>query len=117
MFLLYQDPPVVNVTIGNKAVGKRILICHAYGVPGIYMYSKWEHMSSFGEHIRFLDGFDNGTLILPYLNESDSYQDNGIYMCTVNNGIPDVEGSINQTGVISINVKGMYYLSNSPRLN
>jgi hypothetical protein len=46
-------------------------------------------MSSFGEHIRFLDGFDNGTLILPYLNESDSYQDNGIYMCTVKNGIPD----------------------------
>jgi hypothetical protein len=46
-------------------------------------------MSSFGEHIRFLDGFDNGTLMLPYLNESDSSQDNGIYMCTVNNGIPD----------------------------
>jgi hypothetical protein len=55
--------------------------------------------------------------MLPYLNESDSYQDNGIYMCTVNNGIPDVKGSINQTGVTSINVKGMYYLSNSPRLN
>ena len=117
MFLLYQDPPVVNVTIGNKTVGRRILICHAYGVPGLYMYSKWEHMSSIGEHIRFLDGFDNGTLILPYLNESDSYQDNGIYMCTVNNGIPDVKGSINQTGVTSINVKGMYYLSNSLRLN
>jgi hypothetical protein len=117
MFLLYQDPPVVNVAIGNNTVGKRILICHAYGVPGLHMYSKWEHMSSFGEHIRFLDGFDNGTLILPYLNKSDSYQDNGIYMCTVNNGIPDVKGSINQTGVTSIHVKGMYYLSNSPRLN
>jgi hypothetical protein len=36
------------------------------------MYSKWEHMSYFGEHIRFLDGFDDGTLMLPYLNESDS---------------------------------------------
>jgi hypothetical protein len=47
------------------------------------MYSKWEHMSSFREHIRFLDGFDNGTLILPYLNESDSYQDNGIYTIRV----------------------------------
>jgi hypothetical protein len=53
---------------------------------GIPLFTVWEHMSSFGEHIRFLDGFVNGTLILPYLNESDSYQDNGIYMCTVNNG-------------------------------
>jgi hypothetical protein len=44
---------------------------------------------------------------MPYLNESDSYQDNGIYMCTVNNGIPDDKGSINQTGVTSINAKGM----------
>jgi hypothetical protein len=32
-------------------------------------------------------------------------------MCTVKNGIPDVKGSINQTGVTSINVKGIYYLS------
>jgi hypothetical protein len=43
-------------------------------------------MSSFGEHIRFLDGFDDGQLTLPYMNESDGYQDNGIYVCTVSNG-------------------------------
>jgi hypothetical protein len=109
MFLLYQDPPVVNVTIGIKKVGRRILICHAYGVPERYMYSKWEHMSSFGEHIRFLDGFDNGTLILPYMNEYDGYQDNGIYLCRVNNGVPDVKGSINQTGDRLLNVEGVYY--------
>ena len=109
MFLLYQDPPVVNVTIRNRKVGSRILICHAHGVPERYMYSKWEHMSSFREHIRFLDGFDYGTLILPYMNESDGYQDNGIYLCTVNNGVPDVKGSINQTDDILLNVEGVYY--------
>ena len=79
------------------------------------MYSKWEHMSYFGEHIRFLDGFDDGLLTLPYMNESDGYQDNGIYVCTVSNGIPDVKGIINQTGDSFLNVEGMYYLSNKPR--
>jgi len=76
------------------------------------MYSKWEHMSYFGEHIRFLDGFDNGTLILPSMNESDGYQDNGIYICRVSNGIPDVKGCFNKTGDSLLNVEGMYYLSN-----
>ena len=109
MFLLCQDPPVLNVAIGNKKVGRRILICDAYGVPEQYIYSKWEHVSSFDEHIRFLDGFDNKALFLPYMNESDSYQDNGIYLCTVNNGVADVKGSINQTGDILLNVEGVYY--------
>ena len=69
-------------------------------------------MSYFGEHIRFRDGFDDGLLTLPYMNESDGYQDNGIYVCTVSNGIPDVKGIINQTGDSFLNVEGMHYLSN-----
>jgi hypothetical protein len=58
------DPPEVNVITVTSHFRKNRLDCLAQGVPTSYTYSRWEHKSMFGEHIRYLDGFDNGTLLL-----------------------------------------------------
>ena len=56
------DPPEVNVITVTSHFRKNRLDCLARGVPTSYTYSRWEHKSMFGEHIRYLDGFGNGTL-------------------------------------------------------
>jgi hypothetical protein len=53
-------------------------IFSAQGVPTSYTYSRWEHKSMFGEHIRYLDGFDNGTLLIQNKSTLKSYQNNGV---------------------------------------
>jgi hypothetical protein len=63
----------------------------------------------FGEHIRYLDGFDNGTLLLENKFKLRSYQDNGVYVCYVSNGVLNNNGSVVQIGeyVLRVESKSM----------
>lgn len=84
-----------------------MLTCIASGIPETYIFGKWEHKSDYGDHIRFLTGNTNGSLILPVntVNETD-YQNNGFYRCSVSNGIPDSNGLMKQYSDILLDVKG-----------
>ncbi|CAC5423582.1 unnamed protein product [Mytilus coruscus] len=94
------DAPYVKVIGGVNSVN-----CIADGFPTTYTFHRWEHISEQGKHIRFLEGFQNGTLILQ--SHPHQYQANGRYVCIVSNGIPNVNGSMLQQGFGSWNYKGL----------
>lgn len=93
------DAPDVTVVFGFDRI-----YCSPDGIPDTYTFNRWEHQSEQGEHIRFLDGLENGTLILQTLPQQ--YQISGRYVCTVSNGIPDINGINLQKGFISHNYEG-----------
>lgn len=76
----------------TPADSKRQIQCLANGDPMKYTYGKWEHKSFFNEHIRYLDKSADGNLILPFQKRQIRYQDSGIYICSVSNGVPDIHG-------------------------
>ncbi|CAC5412282.1 unnamed protein product [Mytilus coruscus] len=91
-------PPSVRIDYNNytENENRRELLCVANGNPDTYTFSRWEHKSKFGEHIRFINGYTNGSLVLP-ATRTKSYQDSGFYVCTVSNGVPDTHGQVNQS--------------------
>ncbi|CAC5373005.1 unnamed protein product [Mytilus coruscus] len=94
-----QYPPDIQVINRSDSVD-----CIVRGVPNVYTFYKWNHQSEYGEHIRFLDGFANGTLTLD--NTEYPYMRNGIYTCTASNGIRDSNGDLKQTGSHLIKIPG-----------
>ncbi|XP_076088027.1 uncharacterized protein LOC143058421 [Mytilus galloprovincialis] len=100
------DIPDQHVNVTEKEVS-RTLQCFAYGVPSKYTYSQWEHLSYFGEHIRYLNATTDGKVTLPQIaNKIKRYQDNGIYICTVSNGVVDITGNSFQKGQICVIANG-----------
>ncbi|CAC5423230.1 unnamed protein product [Mytilus coruscus] len=105
----YTEWVYVNLQV-NYAPDVKVLFkvnridCVPDGLPDTYTFDRWEHQSEQGEHIRFLNGLENGTLILQTLPQQ--YQISGRYICTVSNGIPDMNGSILQTNFTSYNYQG-----------
>ncbi|CAC5424851.1 unnamed protein product [Mytilus coruscus] len=69
-------------------------------------YFPWEHRSKFDEHIRYLDGTVNEILQLSAVNVSNKYQNNGIYICNVSNGIPDYHRNAFQQGRMFVEFEG-----------
>ena len=66
----------------------RELKCIPDGIPSRYKFYNWEHKTEYNEHIRYLKDSGNGTLFLPDVpSETDRYQDRGLYMCQVANGV------------------------------
>ncbi|CAC5423227.1 unnamed protein product [Mytilus coruscus] len=97
--LVVNYAPDVKVSSRENSID-----CYPNGFPDTYTFHRWEHQSEKGEHVRFLGGLNNGTLILR--NIRMQYQKSGIYVCTVSNGIPDINGSILQTGFTYFSYKG-----------
>ncbi|CAC5368468.1 DSCAML1 [Mytilus coruscus] len=87
----------------------RYLQCNANGYPRNYTYKQWEHKSFFDEHIRFLSGNATGYLRLPTQTKQFRYQDNGVYVCSVSNGVPDNSGQLFQ--------KSRAYLTSKENIN
>lgn len=110
MYFIFQDPPVVqnrDDTFRTKK-SQRILKCNASGVPDIYTFSAWQHHTYNHSFIRELDGDTNGTLTLPELKTTDHlYEDSGIYICNVSNGISGEEEKLWQIGQIRAIVEGI----------
>lgn len=46
----------------------------------------------FNEQIRYLTEIGTGVLTLPFMAKQYRYQDSGIYVCSVSNGVPDSKG-------------------------
>ncbi|VDI74103.1 Hypothetical predicted protein [Mytilus galloprovincialis] len=81
----------------------RTLQCLAYGIPAKYSYGQWQHISRFGQHIRYLKPSPDGTVTLPLItNKMKKYQDNGVYLCTASNSVVDSLGNSFQTGKIFV---------------
>ncbi|VDI81050.1 Hypothetical predicted protein [Mytilus galloprovincialis] len=97
--LVINYAPNVDVVVREQRID-----CVPNGYPKTYIFSKWEHQSEQGIHIRYLDGLRNGTLDLQPL--SQQYQLNGIYVCSVSNGILDLNGSVFQKGFGSLSYSG-----------
>lgn len=102
------DPPKVTINGRNfsETESVRSLTCIAEGNPDSYKYKKWKHSYN-GQHIRYLAGFKNGTLVLPFTNNTEHrYKDSGSYTCFVGNNIPKSESY--QTKDIFIQATGLY---------
>lgn len=76
-----------------------------------YTYGIWEHTSFFNDHIRFLNGTASGILILPIQEKRVRYQDSGIYVCNVSNGVPDEYGKYFKKKKYYVITKGKVELS------
>ncbi|VDI81054.1 Hypothetical predicted protein [Mytilus galloprovincialis] len=63
---------------------------------------------------KIFDGLNNGTLILQDFRMQ--YQISGTYVCTVSNGIPDVNDSISQTGFTYFSYQGAPIFPNDETL-
>ena len=85
------------------------LTCRASGgYPTTYSYKAWEHQTSDGLHIRYINGNEDGSLDLIQDDLGLVYENNGKYICTVENGIRDRTGKyLNQQGEITVNIEGM----------
>lgn len=85
----------------------RTMNCLAQGVPANYTYGHWKHLSYFGEHIRYLNSAADGRVSLPQIeNKINKYQDSGIYICTVSNGVVDRTDKRFQNGKIFVIANG-----------
>ncbi|CAC5416668.1 unnamed protein product [Mytilus coruscus] len=94
----FQDSSKVFITGQNYSDNEsiRTMECIADGNPSSNRYYKWEHSYN-GEHIRNLTGYDNGTLMLPYIeNRERRHEDSGFYRCLVGNKV-SVNGKINES--------------------
>lgn len=80
----------------------------AEGEPNSYFYFSWEHRSLFNENIRHLGATRNGGIQLPEVDVSFRYQNTGIYICNVSNGVPDTKGNIFQQGSAYLVSHGIY---------
>ncbi|CAC5378129.1 unnamed protein product [Mytilus coruscus] len=107
LIVLYA--PNVSVTILQNGS----LLCNATGVPNDYRFSKWEHVSEFGEHIRYLDGLNDGNFNILSDGDSVTYLKNGKYICTVHNGISNRFHEVNQTGYIFLQFQGRPFCLNT----
>ncbi|CAG2232728.1 CADM4 [Mytilus edulis] len=99
--IVVNYPPVVKIEYTNVTVDKKVrkLQCTATCVPTKITYIQWEHRSEYNEHIRYLNSTGREDIILPSTDlQFKRYQDTGIYICRVSNGIPDREGNYKQEG-------------------
>ncbi|VDI51396.1 Hypothetical predicted protein [Mytilus galloprovincialis] len=78
------------------------MFCIADGNPNNYTFNDWEHKSEFNEHIRRIHGTPKGHLIINKAQYSKENEDDGIYVCTVSNGVPNMKGKFDQKGQTSI---------------
>ncbi|XP_071181974.1 protein turtle homolog B-like [Mytilus edulis] len=105
IYITVQYPPVVNIKV-SRMDNIFKLDCIPKGLPNIYTFEPWEHTSNTGQHIRFLNGDQNGSLILNQTKQESILQDTGIYICSVSNGITDRNDKLRQTKHTAISCKG-----------
>ncbi|CAC5400156.1 unnamed protein product [Mytilus coruscus] len=105
---LRHSPIVQNTTVTLfTSNGPRTLQCSVLGVPDTYNFSEWQHYTYNNELVRHLNGSKHGTLILRNkVSTYPFYEDSGIYICNVTNGVPDEFGNLWQTGTINVTIEG-----------
>lgn len=103
--MVFTDSP--DVKIQYQILKQTITMdCVADGNPDNYTFYEWEHKSEFNELIRRIHGTPEGQLIINKAQNSKENEDDGIYVCTVSNGIPNIKGKLDQKGKTSIKLIG-----------
>ncbi|CAC5393267.1 unnamed protein product [Mytilus coruscus] len=98
--VLIQNPP--DVSINTTHFEDRVYLdCYASGDSG-NTFKDWEHKSESGKHIRYIENKQDGTLVL----QKNNFQNSGIYICRVNNGIPDMNGRLYQNKQVLVHYEG-----------
>lgn len=92
----------VTFTINDRPIA---LKCEANGAPKTYKFSEWRHYTYTDQLVRTLQGYTNGTLILPN-HEDLTYEDSGIYICNVTNEIQDEDGHVWKAGQVEVIIEG-----------
>ncbi|XP_063447530.1 nephrin-like isoform X2 [Mytilus trossulus] len=95
---------VENKTFQQRDTGRK-LQCNIQGNPSEYSNFKCHHKSLYGVQKRELTIGQNGILTLPEVPFELVYQDSGIYVCTVGNGILGTNGQEKQTGYGFVKIK------------
>lgn len=81
--------------------------CNASGNPNNFTFGEWNHTSDVGTVIRHLNGSVEGRLnISSFTGTAKTYENGGVYVCNVSNGIPSTDGSLWRTGTIEVIIKG-----------
>ncbi|XP_071133273.1 protein turtle-like [Mytilus edulis] len=112
-----------NAVVENKTFLQtdriRNVQCSIQGNPSEYTYSKCSHKSYYDVIIRELAIGQSGILTLPDIRMEFVYQDSGIYVCTVGNGILGTNGQEKQVGhgFVKINSQPVFTKGNSQNLN
>ncbi|CAG2229364.1 unnamed protein product [Mytilus edulis] len=100
-----NNPPDVKVTY--KISEQRIsLHCIPNGKPENYTFYDWQHKSEFNEHIRYIHGTREGKLIIQTHQSKTTNEVDGIYVCNVSNGVPNLDGNVSQEGQTGIKYRG-----------
>ncbi|CAC5384326.1 unnamed protein product [Mytilus coruscus] len=98
-----------SVGVENQTFQQRDTVrnvqCSIQGNPSEYTYINCSHKSFYGVTIRELPIGQNGILTLPEVPMEFVYQDSGIYVCTVGNGILGTNGQEKQTGYGFVRIK------------
>lgn len=90
----------------HKSNRPRSIECEVSGVPDTYNFS-WSHYTSNKQLVRMFNRRSDRKLILPEGDANDLlYEDSGIYVCNVTNGIEDESGKLWQKGEIKVVVEG-----------
>ncbi|XP_052103130.1 synaptogenesis protein syg-2-like [Mytilus californianus] len=108
-------PP--DVKVAYAITEQRItLLCIPYGTPDNYTFYDWEHRSEFNEHIRGIHGTPEGQLIINKSQIRKANEDDGIYVCTVSNGVSNQKGKFSQEGQVCIesSVSPVFVADNTP---
>lgn len=84
------------------------LLCNTSSFPNNYSFSRWEHKTSTGKHLRYLNGTENGTLNFDTLegNSGLIYNLDGIYVCQMDNRMAENDEGSFQSGFANVMFKG-----------
>lgn len=101
LFLLAPIEVAINTTHFEDKIN---LQCHVSDDSGPYTLKDWEHKSESGKHIRYIENAQDGPIVL----NKGNYQNSGIYICRVKNGIHDTKGQHHHGNQVVIHYEGNY---------
>ncbi|CAC5370257.1 unnamed protein product [Mytilus coruscus] len=104
--ILYA-PTTENYSVSFFKNNSNIFVkCKVSGNPPNFTYGAWIHFSDVNAPIRHLNGSDDGRLaISSFTGSGKAYENVGVYVCNVSNGIHSTDGSVWQTGTIHLTIK------------
>jgi len=107
------DAPDVSITVSSDDViegSSLTLTCTAAGYPTNYNYISFVQTLN-DEHIPNNHSPSLGQRLSSAIDiQSVKLQDTGLYTCSVNNGVQNIQGSMNQQATQLIRTKGMFVL-------
>ncbi|CAC5370254.1 DSCAML1 [Mytilus coruscus] len=104
--ILYA-PVIENYSVSFFENNSNLLVsCKVSGNPNNITFGEWIHLSDVDTPIRYLNGSEDGILaISSFTGTAESYENGGVYVCNVSNGIRSTDDSLWQTGKVQVIIK------------